>query len=549
MNHHRLTTAEWVCSLCLTGVVLWLMTVRFQAPGGIWRDEAACVQLATMPTVTDVWNHFEHEAFPPPFPLLLRAYLQVFGTSHEALRAFGLTVSCLIVLSLWLVNWILLARPPLLSLALVGLNSSTLIWGGAVRGYGMASIFAPLAFACVARFLKTPSLPWGLASLTCTILSVQWALQNSLLVFAICLSAALVAVAFPLKNDALTPARSRFKTAAIILFIGFLSALSLSFYIPRYAGADWKQIVEGQTGFVDYVRGLLFTIGRPVEEVTWVWGGLVLLALAGTCVALIRRRTAESGQLSQLTYCWLVIGLSLCCYFAFLMVLKYRPRPWHFLPLVVLLGCCLDYVLSLSCRSHWFRIARIGLVAVLIASLTGPDIRLLQMRVTNLDLAARLLEERADDEDLIIVSPWYYGVGFRWHYHGNARWITLPILGDLAVHRYDLVVPRMKSAAPLEDLKEEIQATLQNGKRIWVVGDLLPVPETGPTILQPAPDPDAGWNEELYITSWMEQLTAYMQQHCRTIGEVKIESPEPVAAAEEIQLWYGSGWKSSLHNF
>ncbi|WP_437191672.1 hypothetical protein [Planctomicrobium sp. SH527] len=549
MNNYRLTTAEWVCSLCLTGVVLWLIFARFHAPGGIWRDEAACVQLATMPTVTDVWNHFEHEAFPPPFPLLLRAYLQVFGTSIEALRGFGLIVSCLIVVSIWLTNWLLLSRPPLISLALVGLNTTTLFWGGSVRGYGMASIFAPLAFACMARYLKTPTVAWGIAALTCTILSVQWALQNSVLVFAICVSAALVAVAMPSGGQSTQAIASRLKSAALILLIGFVSALSLVFYIPRYAAADWKRVVEREATLQDYISGLLFTIGRPVEQTSWVWIGLAITAFIGTCIACSRRNRTDEKSSNQLAFSWLVIGFALCCYFSFLMVLQYRARPWYFLPLTVLLSCTLEYILSLCFQAGWFRIARIGLVIVLMQTLTGPNLQLLKTRVTNIDLAARILEERADDEDLIVVSPWYYGVSFRWHYHGNTKWVTLPILGDLAIHRYDLVVPRMKSATPLEDLKEEIQATLQNGKRIWVLGDLLPVPDTGPTILKPAPDPEAKWIEELYIASWMEQMTAYMQQHCRTIGEVEIECPEPVAAGESIQLWQGSGWKSSLPNF
>ena len=55
------------------------------------------VQLAQMPTVEDIAHNFQHEAFPPLFPLIIRGYITVFGSTDAALRLFGFCVGCLVV--------------------------------------------------------------------------------------------------------------------------------------------------------------------------------------------------------------------------------------------------------------------------------------------------------------------------------------------------------------------------------------------------------------------------------------------------------------------
>src|ERR1700736_4391102 len=83
---------ELIISILLTLTVAFLLIVRAQHAGALWRDECGSLQLARMPSVTEIFSNFQHEAFPPPFALTVRAFTNLFGTSDGALRAFGLAV-------------------------------------------------------------------------------------------------------------------------------------------------------------------------------------------------------------------------------------------------------------------------------------------------------------------------------------------------------------------------------------------------------------------------------------------------------------------------
>src|SRR5438105_1127096 len=91
-----LTKAEWLVGFFLTATIVSLLLLRAFHAGALWRDECAVVQLAQMPSVGDIAHNFQHEAFPPLFPLMVRAYMTVFGPSDAALRVFGFCVGCLL---------------------------------------------------------------------------------------------------------------------------------------------------------------------------------------------------------------------------------------------------------------------------------------------------------------------------------------------------------------------------------------------------------------------------------------------------------------------
>lgn len=77
----------------LTFLAAGLHVQRFLHAGALWRDEAAAVLLATLPTVGEVFERFPHEAFPMLFPMIVRAT----GGSDPALRSMGLIVGLAIL--------------------------------------------------------------------------------------------------------------------------------------------------------------------------------------------------------------------------------------------------------------------------------------------------------------------------------------------------------------------------------------------------------------------------------------------------------------------
>ena len=101
----RLRKFEFVTAVVLTVLILSFHVIRLLKAGGLWRDEAAAVQLATMPSLKDVFHYFPHEAFPLLFPATVRTWSLVAGNSDLSWRIFGFFVGVGIVAALWWNLW------------------------------------------------------------------------------------------------------------------------------------------------------------------------------------------------------------------------------------------------------------------------------------------------------------------------------------------------------------------------------------------------------------------------------------------------------------
>src|SRR6202035_6142522 len=97
-----LKAVELLVAISLSVVVIVLLLIRATHAGALWRDEAATLQLAQMPTLGDVAANFQHEAFPLPFPLLIRTYVALFGATDASLRWFGFVIGVAVVAVAWL---------------------------------------------------------------------------------------------------------------------------------------------------------------------------------------------------------------------------------------------------------------------------------------------------------------------------------------------------------------------------------------------------------------------------------------------------------------
>ena len=154
----RLVLLERLVAVLLTGVIVTLLVVRANHAGGLWRDEAGVVQLARMPSVSDVFRNFQHEAFPPAFPLTIRAYTNLFGSSDDSLRIFGCWVGCLVVGAFWINARMFRNGAPLVALGLLSLNATFFEWGTTLRGYGLGSALAVLMFGSIGKLVEEQNL-------------------------------------------------------------------------------------------------------------------------------------------------------------------------------------------------------------------------------------------------------------------------------------------------------------------------------------------------------------------------------------------------------
>jgi len=166
-------------------------------------------------------------------------------------------------------------------------------------------------------------------------------------------------------------------------------------------------------------------------------------------------------------------------------------------------------------------------------------------RQTNVDVAARTVAAQATPGDLIIVTPWQFGIPFQRYYRGTAPWMTIPSIADHRVHRYDLMKAKMISQHPIDDLGQAVRATLDSGGRVWFVGGLnLPPPEDGPMVLAPAPASRFKWDNRAYTASWWQQLSVFAISHANKVDAVSLPMPEStrINELEQTSLTLVQGW-------
>jgi hypothetical protein len=521
---------EWIIGALITAAAVYLHWVNFRSAAALWRDEAGVVRIATLPTMSEVWSNLGHESCPILFPALLRVWSFIVGGSDVALRAFGFIVGLLALGALWLNSWFFHRSAPLIALGLLAVNPSLVRWGDSLRAYGVASVLMLVTLAMVWRFARAPNLKRWLAAALLAVISVQCLFQNSFLVLAVCAAAAAVSLR-----------RQNFKSALAALAIGMPAAISLLPYraIIREA-QDWS--VLSQIGFLPALiwTNLSDAMSPTVPWLRWLWITLALVAIA-RCVKGIRvmPNGTENDINSIALFAGTALMVGLIAFFIFLWIAKMPTKVWYFLPLITFGAVCIDAALA-NWPVRW-QVWRTAFAILALVCL--PSAReLTSYRQTNMDLIANALRERADAHDLIIVHPWTFGVSFDRQYSSPTPWTTVPPLADHRFHRYDLFKAKMILENPAQSVCDQIAATLRAGNHVWLVGN-IPLSQTPPPEIQPAPNNPWGWLDDPYSDVWGAQVGYFVAMHA-TRGEViPIPSPNSVNPLENVQLASVVGWQ------
>ena len=122
-------------------VLLTLAAVSLRLEAGLsadalWRDEANTVALATLPTIRDIWTQLQFDSFPLLWLLIVRVIARVFGPENDqAFRAVGFLVGLGMVGTIWYYARTVYRSVPIVSLALLGLAPSVIVWGDSIRAY------------------------------------------------------------------------------------------------------------------------------------------------------------------------------------------------------------------------------------------------------------------------------------------------------------------------------------------------------------------------------------------------------------------------------
>jgi len=520
---------EWFVAILLTTTVLFFLAIRATHTGALWRDEAATLQLAQSPTISEIAANFQHEAFPVPFPLLIRGYTALFGGSDPSLRWFGFAVGLALLGATWFNSRSVDDRGPVLFLALFGLNATFLLWGTSLRGYGLGCVFLILTIGFTARAIRQPTVASVILATIAAIGSVQLMINAVPLVAAIGASAVL-ALAI----------QRQFRGAAIVCLSGAICALSFVPYLHSYLNADWNIVLKYPADLASLweklqlalqerslLAGILWYVATPLTIVAALWRWWILC------------RQKSSAEARLLVFLIAATVFSIIAYYAFLKILSYATRPWYYLPLLGVVAGTIDLTGGVLSRTHWFRVARILIATAALFFLPLKLWSVAHERLTDIDILAHKLEQEAAPNDLIVINPWHFAPSFYRYYHGPTPWITVPTMSEHRIHRYDLMKSKMIEADPLTDVRSAIQQTLQAGHRVWIVGGARPLDPAMPR-LGPAPNPYFGWAG--YMSYWSMEIGSFLNEHVAN-GHVAIEPMPDVNDGENVPLLVAEGWK------
>ena len=521
--------AEWLTAILLSLAVLFLLIVRVTHAGGLWRDECGVVQLAAMPSVSDILKNFEHQTLPLLFPLAIRFYMALFGGSDTSLKGIPLLMGLALVGAAWFNARGLERGVPLMVLALLGLNTTFLYW----NGYGLTGVVLVPALGLTAILLLRPSPAGIIAALLACLLSVQLLINNLVLVLVIVLSAAIACLV-----------RGFAKLGLTMAGIGLCCAASALLYLGTYSAADWKIVLKAPAHLLSRWEPFNSALGNPASIMPSVWYVIFLAAIIGAGYELILIWNREDRHRSAVLIFAVLVGvLAPLAYFGTFRLSGYRSHPRHFVSLIALLAANIDLMVAQLSRNQWVRLARLlFVIAALVLFPIAVWPKILE-RQTNIDLVAQKLQENASPNDLIVVNPFFLGVSFYRYYHGQTPWVTVPVISEHRIHRWDLVKAKMMMPFPLGDLEQKMGATLRSRNRIWFVGrvKILRAGET-PLSPLPAPDPEYGWQAFIYRSAWSEQVGDFVRRHAvRT--DIVLPPMPAVNDLEDIPLWTAEGWQ------
>ncbi len=519
---------EWVIGALITVAGVYLHWVNFRSAGALWRDEAGMARIATLPTIHEMWSSIGHESCPMLFPALLRTWSFTVGSADPALRAMGFIVGLLVLGAVWLNGWFFHRSAPLVALSLLAVNASVVRWGDSLRAYGLASVLMLLALATGWRFAREPSLKRWLVAGLVAVISVQCLFQNSFLLLAVCAAAAAVRMR-----------RRDFKTALAALAIGVPAAVSLLPYCGMIREArDWS--VLSQIGFLPPLiwTNLSLAMAPTLAWLRWLWIALAILTIARCLFRVLPAKEGDNADTAAF-FAGTALIAGLVGFFIFLAIARMPTQVWYFLPLTTFAAVCIDAAVA-NWPARW-RLWRWAFSIVALACLPGA-LKLTAYRQTNMDLVADVLRERADAHDLIIVHPWTFGVSFDRQYSGPTPWTTVPALADHRFHRYDLFKKKMVLENPAQPVCDQIAATLRAGNHVWLVGD-VPLSQTPPPQIRPAPNNPWGWLDDPYSDVWGAQVGYFIAMHA-TRGEIiPTGSTNPISPLENMQLIEVAGWQ------
>ncbi len=324
----------WLVALLVAALAAGLHFYFLSHAGGFWRDEVNLLNLSSRSSLGEM----QKDSFPLLMPLLIHGWLGL-GLGEVSLRWLGLAIGLGILAALGLASWKMNHTPPLLGLALFGLNSTLIIFGDSLRAYGLGCLFIVLVVFCGAYFLQRPCWGRAIGLAVASVLSVQTLYHNAILVGAVCVGTMLVGAG-----------RKNWTAVVQVFSAGAVAALSLLPYVPNFIAAQAGSATL-RTGLKlpRLLAGFADLFGFPAAQYTWIWAVLGMGLLAYGWLALRRRHAVAGATAREISRNELVlfaaatVTASFVGFFIFLWLAAFPSQAWYLLPLMAVTVTCLDF--------------------------------------------------------------------------------------------------------------------------------------------------------------------------------------------------------------
>jgi hypothetical protein len=544
---------EIVVTLVGTVFSAWLLFLTAMNVGPLWRDEINTINLAQMPSLTEIWNNLPYESFPPLWPLILRGFnfLGMAG-SDEGIRLVGLYVGIFFLISLWLCSRWTGGRAPTLSIGLLGCLPAFIFIIGSNRAYGLASCLLVLSFGLVWRMIESFSKVRAFWAGVVCVLFAQCVYYDVVFLMAMLFAGALVVIR-----------RRRWKVLWALVGIGAVAGGSMamylgvvhrgSVYVPMNQDSSfrlshlWYKLSDAMTA-----RTSAQTFTFNGHEI-WLW---LALLLAGMVVAIalqlkpahqtgnqqFLRQNVDQIRADLALFCGISLFLGAAGFMVFLVKLRYLTESWYYVEMLCLCAISLDGLLGAIWPAFhpWGRL-RIGFMIAIMAWFARAGWAEAHTQRSNIDLAAAALSQQVSAGDLIIVQTVWDGITFDRYYAGSVRWVTVPPMASHKLHRNDLALALMKEQEdPMASVLHDMADTLRAGKNVWMVGQPSPIYSNH---LEP---PSSLLAEKWvpHIIYWSRETSMFLRDHAQQQQLLEIPMDEPVNLLENSPLLKFSGYKS-----
>ncbi|MBW3536581.1 MAG: glycosyltransferase family 39 protein [Actinobacteria bacterium] len=160
-------------------VIIGGIVLRFVASSPLWLDEALSVNIAKVP-LGDLAEALRHDGAPPLYYVLLKGWMQMFGSSDIAVRALSGVVSLLALPLVWLAGRRLAGRETgWTALVLVASSPFAIRYATEARMYALVILLTAAGLVLLVSFLDRPTTPRlaGLIFVTAALVHTHyWAL-------------------------------------------------------------------------------------------------------------------------------------------------------------------------------------------------------------------------------------------------------------------------------------------------------------------------------------------------------------------------------------